>query len=138
LECIDFLPSTIDEISIITKEGGLLVGLCNNHNSNSILASRILTDLRKISKEMSGGDLHSFSMFNKKFLSIPCIEDDVVIFVRCPLTIKEKKIIKMGKVIAKMFIDSTKDVDFRNWKENSSNFNDFKKNLEIYFKMSNL
>ncbi len=135
---IDFLPPSIEEISIITKEGIPLVGFSSKKISDSLLAGKILTDLGRISTEMSCGDLQSFSMFDSKFISIPCIENDVIIFCKCPLKTKERKIKKICQVISKMFIKSTKNLDFNKWDGDVSLFDDFKKHLEIYFKMSNL
>ena len=135
---IDFLPPSIEEISIITKEGIPLIGFSSKQNSNSLLAGRIMTDLSRISTEMSCGDLHSFSMFDSKFISIPCIANDVIIFCKCPLKTKEKKIKKTCQVISKMFIKSTKNLDFNQWDGDVSLFDEFKKHLEIYFKMCNL
>ena len=135
---IDFLPPSIEEITVITKEGIPLVGFSTKKNPDSLLAGKIMTDLTRISMEMSCGDLQSFSMFDWKYISIPCIENDVVIFCKCPLKTKEKKIRKTCQVISKMFKQNTITLDFHKWDGDVSHFDDFKKHLELYFKMSNL
>ena len=135
---IEFLPSSIEEICILTKVGIPLVGFCRKQISNYLLAGKIMTSLRRITMEMSCGDLQSFSMLDSKFISIPCNENDVVIFCKCPLKTKEKKILKTCQVISKMFTNNTKNLDFTQWQGDVSLFDDFKKHLELYFKMSNL
>ncbi len=135
---IDFLPPTIEAIWIFTKDGIPLIAFSGKKGVNSALMGGFLSALKGFSTTMTGGNFSSFTSSGSLFTLVPCNNDNVLIFCRSPLKTKEKKILNVCRSISNMFESCIGNLDFTNWNGEISVFDDFKRHLKLYFKMSNL
>ena len=132
------LPSIIEEIWILTSKGIPFIHLSRIQNPDEIPIGGFLSAMREVCAQMSNTDFQTFSMADSKFISIPCCNNDVMIFSKSPNKAKDKKIVKICKAISNVAEDYIRDIDFNKWDGDISYFDDLKEQIILYFKMSNV
>ena len=135
---IENLPSIIEEIWILTSKGIPLSHFSREENPDSETMGRFLSAMRGFCAEMSNGKFQTFSMADSKFISIPCKKDDVMIFCKSPMKAKEKKILNICKTISNISEDYIGTMNFAEWDGEVSFFDELRKRIELFFKMSDL
>jgi hypothetical protein len=90
------------------------------------------------SKRISGYEIKGFKVGQSRFCVVKCFDKNVLIVIKSPYNVKEKKIEDVCKMIEKIFEEMFTLTDVKKWSGDITEFNKFKTKLELYFKMGSL
>ena len=131
------MPLISDDIWIFSKEGYGMV----NFNDQEQLSEDLLGSFVKTIKDfgqLSGTDLRSVTLNNLKYTCMSCCENHAFIVYRTRSSVKDKKIAKSCLLVKDLLEDMYEMDEIINWKGDPSYFDNFKRKLDLYFKMCNL
>lgn len=132
------MPSFIEDLWIINRDGRPLIEVINNTELNSYLLGPFVSALESFSKELTGSELQSLTFGEKKLIITPCLKGQVYLVSNYDKSVKEKKIKKMFKLIADFFEDFYSLDDIVSWNGDPSIFDKFKDRIDVYFEMYDL
>ncbi|MBD3340399.1 MAG: hypothetical protein GF353_14890 [Candidatus Lokiarchaeota archaeon] len=129
---------TLTQIWLFLKDGRVVFEFPENTERDNTDFGRFVSTIKNFSKELSGTDLHSFNMEKCKYTCLSFMGENLILVGRSRLEISVKKIRKFFDIFVKMFKELYKIEDILNWDGNKSIFEEFKKKLILYQKISNL
>ena len=132
------MPSVIEEIWIFTRDGIPIAEFGSKKNFKQEMVGGFLSAIKTYCQEVSGSELKSFSMGDFKFMCVSALKNSIIICCKSAMSVKEKNIQKMIKVITKMFNEMFSVEELENWNGDISLFDDFSKKLDLYFRMGDL
>ena len=131
------MPSISNDFWIFSKEGHPMI----NFNSREQLSEDLLGSFVRTIKDLgklSGKELQSVTLGNYKYTCLSCCENNAFIVHRAQSSIKDKHIAKKCTAVKDLFEEMHQVNNIACWDGDISHFDDFKKKLDLYFKMSEL
>jgi len=132
------MPPLLDELWVFSRAGVPIVDFSKEGSVDKTFLGFFISAIKTFSQAASGRELKAFSIGQKKYSCIHCMDDQIILVCRSPLYVDKKKIKKICKVIGKMFEDMFKIDDIEKWDGDLSFFNTFKHKIDLYFRMADL
>lgn len=110
-------------------------------NNKEQLSEHLLGSFVKTIKELgelSGKELQSVTLNNYKYTCISCCDNNAFIVHRAEPTVKDKKIEKKCIAVKDLLEGMHQASEIICWDGDCSYFDNFKRKLNLYFKMSEL
>ncbi len=143
------MTTILEEFWIISKDGIPYVNFFRDIISNtqfdsrpfkrdSEIAQKVESVLGSEDQDFSKKNLISFEYKNSKYIITTCLNNYLYLVFKSSSGVKIKKIHNISKIICGMIKSLYMVKDFRSWEGDLKKFDNFKKKIELYFKMSNL
>ena len=129
----------IDQLWILSMDGRPLVNFCEEGVMDENLICGFFSAITAFSYELAGKKgLKSITLQDYKFTYSPCCDGTALLVCKSDTSVKDKKIIKIAKVIKNILEDLHSGHQIENWDGDISCFDEFRNRLDLYFKMSDL
>jgi len=138
----------VEEFWIFSKEGSPYVNFYENNgatqynfrsgNSDIELFKKVTTVLNSQKQELSKIKIEFLEFDEFKFTVAPCLNNYLVMVFKSPLEVKNKQIRNLCNSICGIISSLYMVKDFREWDGDLNLFAEFKKKIDLYFKMSSL
>jgi len=132
------MPGIFQELWIFSQDGLPLADFCEDDGMNKELLGPILSAMKSFAQEITGKELHSFTLGNVKLTCMSAFNGKIFLVGRTPLKTKDKTLKKACSIICKIFEDMYDPSEIENWDGDLAFFDRFKDKLDFYFKMSSL
>lgn len=107
-------------------------------NRDDKIAQKVESVLVSEEQEFSKKNLISFEYEKSKYMITPCLNNYLHLVLKSSIDVKIKKIQNISKITCGMIKSLYLVMDFRTWKGDLKMFDNFRKKIDLYFKMSNL
>ncbi len=132
------MPGIFQELWIFSQDGLPLADFCDDGSRDRELLGPFLSAMKSFTKELTGDELHSFSLGNMKITTKSALNGRIFLCGITSLKAKDKTLKKACNVICKIFEEMYDPSDFDKWDGDLAFFDRFKEKLDFYFKMSSL
>jgi hypothetical protein len=132
------MPYFIEELWIFSDDGIPLVEIYKNPELDNGLMGGFFSAIESFSKEVTGSGIKSIVLGDDKYVLTRCLEDRIILVCKTEKNVKKKTIDKFLDVIVNFFEELYSVEDVKNWHGDLSIFDEFKKKLEVYFKMASI
>ena len=143
------MSEILDEFWIFSKEGEALVNFYRDPNANGSFNYRTVSfnqaKLNEI-KDLMVSNLRNSSKNKRNIMRFEtdlirygqCLQNNLVIFYKTNPSMKEKKILRICKVISEILENAYPLEKLQFWEGDLSFFEKLRKKIALYFKMSSL
>ncbi|MHA2036400.1 MAG: hypothetical protein ACW98X_08190 [Promethearchaeota archaeon] len=143
------MTNILEEFWIISKDGIPYINLFKENGINSNFKSRTFSSEEEITHKVRSvleteqetflkKHLVFFELKNYRYIITSCLNGYLHLILKSSLDVKIKKLRNISKVIGDMIKNLYMVRDFREWEGDFKRFDNFKKKMNLYFKMSNL
>ena len=132
------MTSFLKELWVFSKDGTPLVEFYRVKKIDKNFIGGFITAIKAFSKELIGKELKSFTIEDNKFVCVSALNGNVIIACCCTSTSNDKKIQNLCNIIVSIFNELYKTDDIKNWDGDITYFDQFKKKIDLYFKLGNL
>jgi len=130
--------SAIEKLWIFSQNGVPIADFNKEEETDNALVSSLMSAIHSFTENVSGKKLRSFQTGTCKYTCLKCLQDNIIIVIQSSKNSKDKNIRKTCEVIQEIFETMYTVEQFKNWDGELSRFNEFKKKLDLYFKLRNI
>lgn len=132
------MSSVLKELWVFSRAGIPIVEITKDTGLNKFLMGSFISAIKTYSQHLSEKGLNCFILENHKFILKSMLKGNATLVCRTAADMKDKKINKQCDVITRIYEELYNPDDIKNWNGDLAFFDEFKEELELYFKMSNL
>ena len=143
------MTTFLEEFWIFSKDGIPYVNffkenLSNSHfnhrhfNGEAEITQKVGSTLVSEEQSLAKKNLIFFEYKNSQYIITSCLYGYLHLVLKSSLDVKVKKLHNISKIIGDMIKSLYMVKDFREWEGDLKKFNNFKKKIDLYFKMSSL
>ncbi|MHA1985477.1 MAG: hypothetical protein ACW98D_02460 [Promethearchaeota archaeon] len=143
------MTTLLEEFWIISKDGIPYVNffkedISNSHfnprtfNKDAEITQKVESVLVLEEKNLSKKNLIVFEYKNSRYIITSCLNGYLHLVLKSTLDVKVKKLHNISKIIGDMIKSLYMVRDFREWEGDVKKFENFRKKIDLYFKMSSL
>ncbi|MHA1931808.1 MAG: hypothetical protein ACW96X_04660 [Promethearchaeota archaeon] len=143
------MTTFLEEFWIFSKDGIPYVNffkenLSNSHfnhrhfNGEAEIAKKVGSMLISEEQSLAKKNLIFFEYKNSQYIITSCLNGYLHLVLKSSLEVKVKKLNNISKIIGGMIKSLYMTRDFREWEGDLKKFDNFKKKIDLYFKMSSL
>lgn len=130
--------AAIEGVWVFTQDGIPMVDFYTENSGDTALFSSFMSAVQSFTKQASGKDLNSFQIGDSKYNCVKCLKDSIYLIIKAHKNIKENKIYQICEIITDIFEQMFSEEQLSCWDGDLSLFDEFKKKIDLYFKLRNL
>ncbi|TFF96783.1 MAG: hypothetical protein EU547_06040 [Promethearchaeota archaeon] len=130
--------SIVEKLWIFSDNGVPLADFNKEEDTDHALITSLMSAIHSFTENISGKNLKSFQTGKSKYTCVKCLQENIIIVIQSSKNSKEKNVKKTCEVIQEIFEKMYSVKQIEGWDGDLSFFEEFRKKIDLYFKLRDL
>lgn len=130
--------STIEKLWIFSESGVPIADFNEEDETDHTLVSSLMSAIHSFTENISGKKLKSFQTGKNQYTCVKCLKGNIIIVMQSSNSSKQKNIMKTCEILKDIFEKMYTIDQIENWDGDLSLFDEYKRKVDLYFKLRNI